>query len=136
MRQDHSRTATRCRSPLRQRPEPPRIPARRGRCAGPSRFRIVAACRLAPPPAKDAAKLAATPTGAPLRMAFVYVPNGVHQGYWWPKKEGKDFELNKTLQPLEKVKQHAPDPGRAGPDQCRLPALTGPAIMPGPAARF
>jgi len=53
-----------------------------------------------------AARLATTPTGAPLRVAFVYVPNGVHQGYWWPKKEGKDFELNKTLQPLEKVKQH------------------------------
>ena len=55
---------------------------------------------------KDASKLAATATGAPLRMAFIYVPNGVHQGYWWPKKEGKDFELTKTLQPLEKVKQH------------------------------
>jgi hypothetical protein len=53
-----------------------------------------------------AARLATTPTGAPLRMAFVYVPNGVHQGYWWPKKEGKDFELNKTLEPLEKVKDH------------------------------
>ncbi len=55
---------------------------------------------------KEASKLAATPTGAPLRMAFIYVPNGVHQAYWWPKKEGKDFELTKTLQPLEKVKQH------------------------------
>jgi hypothetical protein len=55
---------------------------------------------------KEASKLAATPTGAPLRMAFIYVPNGVHQGYWWPKKEGKDFELTKTLQPLEKVRQH------------------------------
>ena len=55
---------------------------------------------------KDAAKLATTATGAPLRMAFIYVPNGVHQAYWWPKKEGKDFELTKTLQPLEKVKQH------------------------------
>jgi hypothetical protein len=52
------------------------------------------------------AKLATTPTGAPLRMAFVYVPNGVHQGYWWPKKEGKDFELTKTLEPLEQVRQH------------------------------
>jgi Protein of unknown function (DUF1552) len=56
--------------------------------------------------AREGAKLAVTETGAPLRMAYVYVPNGVHQGYWWPKKEGKDFELNKTLQPLEKVKQH------------------------------
>ena len=56
--------------------------------------------------AKEGVKLATTPSGAPLRMAYVYVPNGVHQGYWWPKKEGKEFELNKTLQPLEKVKQH------------------------------
>jgi hypothetical protein len=45
-----------------------------------------------------------TPTGAPLRMAFVYVPNGVHQGHWWPKVEGKDFELNRTLEPLARVK--------------------------------
>ena len=48
--------------------------------------------------------LAATPSGAPLRMAYVYVPNGVHQGHWWPKGQGKDFELTRTLQPLEKVK--------------------------------
>jgi len=51
------------------------------------------------------AKLAVSPTGAPLRMAFVYVPNGVHQGNWWPKGEGPELELTKTLQPLEKVKQ-------------------------------
>ena len=56
--------------------------------------------------AKDASKLAVTATGAPLRMAYVYVPNGVHQSYWWPKKEGNDFELNKTLEPLAKVKQN------------------------------
>ncbi len=51
-----------------------------------------------------AGAVAITPTGAPLRMAFVYVPNGVHQGHWWPKVEGKEFELNRTLQPLVKVK--------------------------------
>ena len=51
-----------------------------------------------------AGTVAITPTGAPLRMAFVYVPNGVHQGHWWPKVEGKDFELNRTLEPLAKVK--------------------------------
>jgi hypothetical protein len=50
--------------------------------------------------------LAVTPSGAPLRMAYVYVPNGVNQGHWWPKGQGKDFELSRTLQPLEKVKQH------------------------------
>jgi Protein of unknown function (DUF1552) len=51
-----------------------------------------------------AGAMAITPTGAPLRMAFVYVPNGVHQSHWWPKIEGKDFELNRTLEPLAKVK--------------------------------
>jgi Protein of unknown function (DUF1552) len=49
---------------------------------------------------------AITPSGAPLRMAYVYVPNGVHQGHWWPKGLGKEFELTRTLQPLEKVKGH------------------------------
>jgi hypothetical protein len=47
---------------------------------------------------------ATTATGAPLRMAFVYVPNGVNQSCWWPKKEGKDFELNRSMQPLERLK--------------------------------
>ena len=55
--------------------------------------------------ASEAGALATTPSGAPLRMAYVYVPNGVHQGHWWPKGQGKDFELTRTLQPLEKVKQ-------------------------------
>ncbi len=50
------------------------------------------------------AALATSPAGAPLRMAFLYVPNGVHQGRWWPKAEGKDFALAPTLEPLEKVK--------------------------------
>src|SRR5882762_2695606 len=51
-----------------------------------------------------ATKLAATPTGAPLRMAFVYFPNGAIQPNWWPKGEGKDFELAPTMEPLAKLK--------------------------------
>lgn len=47
---------------------------------------------------------ATTATGAPLRMAFVYVPNGVNQSNWWPKKEGKEFELNRTMEPLQRLK--------------------------------
>src|SRR5262249_4974316 len=43
---------------------------------------------------------ATTATGAPLRMAFVYVPNGVNQSCWWPKKDAKEFELNQTMKPL------------------------------------
>lgn len=51
--------------------------------------------------AGDSAKTAAA---APHRMAFLYFPNGAHQGYWWPKGEGKDFEFNQTMQPLEKLR--------------------------------
>jgi hypothetical protein len=50
------------------------------------------------------ARLATTATGAPLRMAFVYFPNGAIQPNWWPKGEGKDFELAATMQPLASVK--------------------------------
>jgi len=48
---------------------------------------------------------ATSATGAPLRMAFVYFPNGAHQANWWPKGEGHDFELGRTMQPLEKIKK-------------------------------
>src|SRR5690242_9932019 len=44
--------------------------------------------------------MATTATGAPLRMAFVYFPNGAHQDYWWPTGEGANFTLGKTMQPL------------------------------------
>src|SRR2546425_5983160 len=54
--------------------------------------------------AKAAANLAKTATGAPLRMGFVYFPNGAIQSSWWPKGEGKEFTLNRTMAPLEKVK--------------------------------
>jgi hypothetical protein len=46
----------------------------------------------------------AASSGAPLRMAFVYFPNGAHQANWWPTGEGKAFELAATMKPLEKVK--------------------------------
>jgi hypothetical protein len=58
-------------------------------------------------PAADsaaAAKLATTASAAPLRMAFVYFPNGAIQPNWWPTGEGKAFELAKTMQPLAAVK--------------------------------
>src|SRR5687767_1360364 len=44
--------------------------------------------------------LATTASGAPLRMAFVYFPNGAHQANWWPTGEGTNFTLAKTMQPL------------------------------------
>src|SRR5204863_9941456 len=38
-------------------------------------------------------------------MAFVYFPNGAIPANWWPNGEGKDFELNRTMQPLQNVKE-------------------------------
>ncbi|PYM10419.1 MAG: hypothetical protein DME18_16325, partial [Verrucomicrobia bacterium] len=54
--------------------------------------------------AKAAGRLAVSATGAPLRMAFVYFPNGAIQSSWWPNGEGKDFELAATMEPLAPVK--------------------------------
>jgi Protein of unknown function (DUF1552) len=52
--------------------------------------------------ASDAAgAFATTATDAPLRAAFVYFPNGAIPAAWWPSGEGTDFQLKKTLQPLE-----------------------------------
>ena len=54
--------------------------------------------------AAGAGALAATTTGVPIRMAFVYFPNGANQPCWWPKGESKAFELNRTMKPLEALK--------------------------------
>lgn len=43
---------------------------------------------------------ALTASGAPLRMAFVYFPNGALQDNWWPTGSGTDFSLGPTMQPL------------------------------------
>lgn len=48
--------------------------------------------------------LGTTSTGAPLRMAFLYFPNGANQQSWWPEGSGSDFRLNKTMAPLESLK--------------------------------
>src|SRR5687767_11087694 len=53
-----------------------------------------------------AAKLATTASGAPLRMAFVYFPNGAIQPNWWPKGEERSFELARTMEPLAGLKEH------------------------------
>jgi hypothetical protein len=41
---------------------------------------------------------------APTRMAFVYVPNGMHMPDWTPAAEGPEFELPYISEPLAKVK--------------------------------
>ncbi len=42
----------------------------------------------------------------PLRMAFLYVPNGIHMADWTPAQDGNAFELPATLKPLESVRSH------------------------------
>lgn len=53
----------------------------------------------AEPPA--AGTLATTTTGAPLRTAFIFFPNGAIPSAWWPTAPGPDFEFSRTLAPLE-----------------------------------
>jgi hypothetical protein len=45
------------------------------------------------------------PKSAPLRMAFFYVPNGVHMPDWVPGSGGADFGLPALLEPLAAVKE-------------------------------
>ena len=47
-----------------------------------------------------AARLAATASGAPLRAAFVYFPNGAIPSAWWPTGIGAELEPGATLKPL------------------------------------
>lgn len=70
-----------------------------------------------------AGKLAVTASGAPLRSAFIFFPNGAIPSAWWPKEEGTDFELSRTLQPLDPLKKYVQVLGgldhrhaEAGPD--------------------
>lgn len=60
-------------------------------------MRVPALAAAAPLPASG-------PSGAPVRMAFVYFPNGAVPKAWWPEAEGADFKLNRTMESLESLK--------------------------------
>ncbi len=49
---------------------------------------------------------AAGKTKAPLRMAFIYGPNGVNVDKWRPNGSGKDYTLSPTLEPMKALKPH------------------------------
>lgn len=42
---------------------------------------------------------------SPLRLGFVYVPNGIIMQHWTPAEEGKAFSLPRILAPMEPVKE-------------------------------
>ncbi|MBT7982127.1 MAG: DUF1552 domain-containing protein [Akkermansiaceae bacterium] len=46
-------------------------------------------------------KKGTTATGAPLRTAYLYAPNGVILDKWRPEGFGTDFHLNQSMKPLE-----------------------------------
>ena len=56
--------------------------------------------------AKSSGELATSATGAPVRAAFLFFPNGAIPDAWWPKGEGKGYEISPTLKPLEPLREH------------------------------
>ncbi|HUR56991.1 MAG TPA: DUF1552 domain-containing protein [Opitutaceae bacterium] len=55
--------------------------------------------------AAAAAQRATTATGAPLRTAFVFFPNGAIPAKWWPDGGLTDFSFNATLSALEPMRR-------------------------------
>lgn len=47
-----------------------------------------------------------TASGAPLRMAYLYVPNGVNLGKWRPDGTSSNYKLGETFAPVEKWRDH------------------------------
>ena len=73
-----------------------------GVCMALPAFESLAPVKLMAAPATAAG---ATGKTAPVRMAFVYVPNGAIPSAWWPEGDGgTDFALSRTLQPLQNVR--------------------------------
>ena len=79
------------------------------------------------PKALGAAAATGTPglsaSGVPLRVAYVYVPNGANMVDWTPKTEGAEFEMPSILEPLKDMRSEwsvltglTQKPGDAGPD--------------------
>lgn len=40
----------------------------------------------------------------PTRLAFLFMPNGVHDQYWTPEKKRHDFKLSEALMPLDPIR--------------------------------
>ncbi len=55
--------------------------------------------------ATPAGNAAAATAKHPVRMAVLYMANGVNPNHWTPKGAGADFELAEAMQPLEPLKK-------------------------------
>ena len=85
---------------------------------------------------------ATTATGAPLRMAFMSIPNGVQQNHWFPKADSNGWNFNASMTPLESVKQHVQvisgldhENATAGPDGAGDHARANATFLTGARAR-
>ncbi len=88
--------------------------------------------------APAAAARGVTTTGAPLRMAYLYVPNGVIMDKWRPEGTGSDFKLNQSMQvlnpfkeDLQIIKGFEQNNGTAGPDGAGDHARAGATFLTG-----
>ena len=85
---------------------------------------------------------ATTATGAPLRMAFMSIPNGVQQDHWFPTGDLEDWQFNESMMPLESVKEHVQviagldhENATAGPDGAGDHARANATFLTGARAR-
>ena len=63
--------------------------------------------RFAPNPVRAAVRAPGfNADGEPLRLVYLYVPNGVHMPDWTPQTAGRDFTLPWILEPLAGVREH------------------------------
>lgn len=84
-------------------------------------------------------KALAAGKSAPVRMAFICVPNGTIPSAWWPAGDGgADFELSRTLQPMAKVRHRLQiisglkdQSAEAGPDGAGDHARAGGTFLTG-----
>ena len=72
-----------------------------GACVGIPAFESLRPASLLAAARAADSRLGLTLSGAPLRAAFVYFPNGAIPASWWPQQEGTNAPLSRTLQPLE-----------------------------------
>lgn len=101
-------------------------------------LRVASAAAAAP----GAVGKAVTATGAPLRMAYLYVPNGVNMEKWRPQGLGDKYVLNESMAPLEAhrkdfqvIKGFAQKNAEAGPDGAGDHARSSASFLTGMRAR-
>jgi len=49
--------------------------------------------------------MATTASGAPLRMAYLYIPNGVNLEHWRPNGTTSAYKMGRTFEPMERHRQ-------------------------------